>query len=279
MIAIAQQSGGKTSVKPAAIDRVAELQKTISASRLNLWLQCRLKFYFRYFLQIQKPPTPAMHAGSTVHAVLQQWNMARWRRESFDIEKFKALFGNEWVALQDGAQIKWGDGQGEEQASAWRALEHYFAQTPIKPDERPEAVEVSVEADLSPHGLPTLVGVIDLVRAGARIVDFKVVGKTPEPEKAAHIHEIQLTSYSLLYRNATGKREAGLELHHLVKTKAPKLIVSSLPPSTEQQRTRLLRQIESYQSGLDRRDFVPSPGLHCNSCEFISECRVWCGGR
>lgn len=37
-------------------------------------------------------------------------------------------------------------------------------------------------ADLSKHGLPTLVGVIDLVRSGGRIVDFKLVGKTPAPE-------------------------------------------------------------------------------------------------
>jgi hypothetical protein len=27
---------------------IETLQKTVSASRLNTWLQCRLKFYFRY---------------------------------------------------------------------------------------------------------------------------------------------------------------------------------------------------------------------------------------
>lgn len=277
MIAPIEPSVIHTRPKPQPIDRVAELGRTISASRLSLWLGCRLKFYFRYFLQIDKSPTPSMHAGSTVHAVLQHWNMARWRREPFDIERFKALLGTQWIALQEGAQIKWDGEESEEKAAAWRALEHYFAQTPIKAGERPEAVEVSVEADLSQHGLPKLVGVIDLVRAGGRIVDFKVVGKTPESEKAAHLHEIQLTCYSVLYRDATGNEETGLELHHLVKTKAPKLIVSSLPPSTEQQRTRLFRQIESYQAGLERRDFVPSPGLHCHSCEFIGECRLWCG--
>ena len=123
------------------------------------------------------------------------------------------------------------------------------SETPIKADEKPEAVEVGVEADLSRHGLPTLVGIIDLVRAGGRIVDFKVVGKTPGPEQVVHVHEVQLTSYSLLYRDATGRKESGLELHHLVKTKAPKLVVSLLPPATEQQQTRLFRQIESYQAG------------------------------
>jgi len=92
---------------PAAVDRVAELQKTISASRLNLWLGCRLKFYFRYLLQVRKPPTPSMHAGSTVHAVLQHWNMARWRREPFALERFKTLFGSYWTTLQQGSRIPW----------------------------------------------------------------------------------------------------------------------------------------------------------------------------
>ena len=94
-----------------------------------------------------------------------------------------------------------------------------------------------------------------------------------------HVHELQLTAYSALYRDATGRSEGGLELHHLVRTKAPKLIVTSLPPATEQQKTKLFRQIESYQSGLERRDFVPSPGFGCAGCEFFAECRAWKGGQ
>jgi hypothetical protein len=150
---------------------------------------------------------------------------------------------------------------------------NYFTETPIKADERPEAVEVAVSADLSLHGLPTLIGILDLVRSGGRIVDFKLVGKTPDPEMVAHTTEIQLTCYSLLYRDATGRQEGGLELHHLVRTKAPKLVITSLPPATPQQRNRLFRQIESYREGLDRRDFVPSPGFACMGCEFFNECR------
>jgi hypothetical protein len=259
------------------LDRVAELQKTISASRLATWLQCRLKFYFRYVEELSKPPTPSMHAGSTVHAVLQQWNLARWRREPFQVERFKALFGRQWTALQDGFDIHWNEEEEFERSAAWSALEHYLSATPISPDEKPEAVEVRVEADLSSHGLPTLVGVLDLVRSGGRIVDFKVVGKSPNQEHVAHIHEVQLTGYSVLYRDATGSSESALELHHLVKTKAPKLIVSSLPPASQSQQSRLFHQIESYQAGVERRDFVPSPGLQCASCEFINNCRAWCG--
>jgi hypothetical protein len=59
-------------VKPQAKDRIEELQQTISASRLGLWHSCRLKFCFRYVLQLCKPPTPAMHCGSVVPALHAQ---------------------------------------------------------------------------------------------------------------------------------------------------------------------------------------------------------------
>ena len=193
------------------------------------------------------------------------------------MDRFKALFGSQWTASADVAKIRWDGHEESERSAAWSALEHYFRATPIRPDEKPEAVEVRVEADLSRHGLPTLIGVLDLVRSGGRIVDFKVVSKSPSQENLPHLHEVQLTAYSLLYRDATGRCETALELHHLVKTKLPKLIVSRLPPASQSQHHRLFRQIESYQAGVERRHFVPSPGLQCASCEFITECRLWCG--
>ncbi len=255
--------------------RLEYLKRTVSASRLNLWGTCRLKLFFRYVLNEERPPTAAMHAGKVVHAVLQSWNLARWRRAPFPVDQIKGFFENQWKIEKHGVPINFYGEEEDEQSSSLRALEHYFRETPITPDEKPEAVEVRVESDLSRHGLPKLVGIIDLVRAGGRIVDFKLVGKTPDAEQVVHTHETQLTCYSVLYRDATGRPEGGLELHHLVRTKTPKLIVTSLPPMAESRKTRLFKVIESYQSGLARRDFVPSPGFHCAGCEYYHECRAW----
>jgi len=250
---------------------IEALQKTVSASRLNCWLQCRLKFFFRYVEQITKPPTPALHVGSVVHLVLQAWNMARWRKQAFELERFKSLFDKGWA--DQPAAINWDSEEPAQKSGAWSLLEVYFTETPIKANEMPEAVEVPMETDLSKHGLPTLIGILDLVRAGGRIVDFKTAGKTPSAEDAIHLNEIQLSCYSVLYREATGKQESGRELHHLVKTKAPKIIITQLGPMNEAQQVRLFRIMDSYQEGVAREDFVPSPGFHCAGCEFFSECR------
>jgi hypothetical protein len=116
---------------------------------------------------------------------------------------------------------------------------------------------------------------MDLVQQG-KIIDFKTCSSTPNPERAAHTNEVQASSYSLLYREATGKREMGIELHHLVKLKNPKIVITALEPMNNSQEKRIFHLMEAYVSGLDRRDFIPSPGLQCASCEFFNECRVSC---
>ncbi len=254
---------------------IEELTQTVSASRLNTWLQCRLKFHLRYVAGVPKPPTAALHVGKTVHAVLEQWNLARWRNAPLDADAIPAVFEQAWTAQMAEAPVAWGEDEAASKANALAMIQTYLRDTPIPVDEKPEGVEVSVEMDLTSHGLPTLVGVLDLVRAGSRIVDFKTTGRTPSPEMVRHTTEVQTTGYALLYREATGKRESGIELHHLVKLKTPKLVVTEAAPATDQQITRLFHMIDAYVDDLDRRDPVPAPGLQCASCEFFNECRAW----
>ena len=202
--------------------------------------------------------------------------MTRWRWQAIDQNKLRQVFEAGW---SDQGKIDWEGEEAEQKGSAWAVLEKYFADTPIKPNEMPEGVEVPVEADLSHHGLPVLIGILDLVRSGGRIVDFKSAGKTPDNEMALHQNGVQLDCYSVLYREAAGKQEAARELHHLIKTKVPKIVITETGPMPEYQRNRLFRLMEDYVNGLDRGDFIPSPGFGCMGCEYLNECRKWDGGR
>jgi putative RecB family exonuclease len=263
-------------VAPSSTDtktRLEALTEEVSASRLNLWSTCRLKFYFRYVLQVSKPPSPALHLGKVVHSVLQQWNLARWRGDMLSSSDLEKVFDDRWAEQE--RDIDWDAKEPEQSTKALRMLEVYFQQTPIPPDEKPHGVEIRLEADLREHGLPTLIGILDLVRPPGTIVDFKTSAQTPEITRLMHQTEIQLTCYAVLYREATGDEETGFELHHLVKQKVPKLVVTALSKATQRQQDRLFRVIESYVAGVDRQDFVPSPGLHCANCEYFSECRRW----
>jgi putative RecB family exonuclease len=261
---------------PATGNITKEPQSTVSATRLNTWLGCRLRYYFKYVLRLKTPRTAALYVGHTVHAVLKQWNRARWRKEILTPDQLQQAFDTAWVSDQQRERVNWAlNEELDERKQGWALLQTYFNKSPVPQDERIEGVEVQLSADLSKHGLPKLRGILDLVRAGGRIVDYKTVGQTPKDERAIHSNEVQLTAYSVLYREATGKMESGRELHQLVKTKEPKLIVTEQGPMTEQQRTRLFKQMESYVEGLAREDFIPSPGLQCMACSFFNQCRLW----
>ena len=258
----------------------ADPLKYISASRLKCFHTCRLQWFFRYIKQIPTTTSPALFIGQIVHRVLQAWNLARWRQEDASIEQMEQVFSASWVEGCQEEDMIWEspDQESGERVKAWSILEHYLNNSPIPLDEKPEAVEVTVERDFMVAGLPPLVGVIDLVRQGGCIVDFKTTARTPTPLQAKHLNEIQMSCYCVLYREATGNQEGGVELHHLVKTKAPKLVVTPLDPMSPGQARRLMAQMESYVQGIEAEDFVPSPGQHCSWCDYFKECRAWKGG-
>ena len=90
-------------------------------------------------------------------------------------------------------------------------------------------------------------------------------------------HATQLACYALLYREATGQPESGFELHHLIKTKAPKIIVSAFGPMSQPRQSELFRLIDDYLSGIAAEAWIPSPGQHCSWCDYAAECRAMSG--
>ena len=260
--------------EPSEKEILSGLQTTVSASRLSLYLQCRLKFFYRYVLKIKKPKTPALHLGNAVHSVLKDWNKARWLEKPLSLKEVHENYLKAWADNTEGS-VQWDPGEeADDKTTGWRLLDTYLRESHVPPDLKPDAVEVPVEADLVNHGLPRLIGILDLVQR-RKIIDYKTSATTPNADKVQHTTEIQTSSYGLLYRHNTGHTEAGIQLHHLVKLKNPKVVITSLPPMSDQQEQRLYRQMDAYINGLQHQDFIPSPGMHCASCEFFNECRRW----
>lgn len=254
-----------------------EITSVVSASRLNCFHSCRLRFYFRYVLELETVTSPALLVGKAVHAAIEAWNQRRWRGLPSDSTAIQSAFMECWTAIA--SERMWqADEEQAQRDRSWGLAEMYFRESPIPPDEKPEAVEAAVEADLSRFGLPTLVGIIDLVRPGGVIVDFKTSTSVPDARRLWLNHRNQLTIYALLYRESTGRREGGIELHHLVKTKLPKLVVSRFEAISPHDENQLFRTIESFVDGVERGDYVPSPGLQCMHCEYLSQCVKWRGG-
>ncbi len=251
----------------------------ISASRLKSFLTCRLRFYFEKVMALPKPLGPSLHFGRAVHAGLQHYNKARWRdgdrSETAVIAAYEKAFDhpehNQPVAFESDEDRNTLRAKGEP------LLRAFLNTKQIAPEKKPMGVELSLRAELPSLALP-LLGIIDLVEADLTAVDYKTVASTPDLSLEAWLHEIQLTTYSLLIEEATGEPSPGNELVFLVKTKTPKVISHRVPAPDQVQRDRYARLVETYANGVANDHYYPSPGMHCGWCEHRSECSAWKGG-
>ncbi len=79
----------------------ADLISTVSASRLNTFHSCRLKYFWRYVEKVAAPSTPALHTGKAFHDVLRRFNLGRWKGTPCSREELHEGFLDYWAS--DGA--------------------------------------------------------------------------------------------------------------------------------------------------------------------------------
>ena len=255
----------------------------VSPSRLGWWVRCPLAFKFRYLDGIKTPTTPSLFLGKICHAALERSYRHRQLGISVEVADIIARLADSWGQVADEEDMKF-ESAAEEQALQKQAgdlVTAYLAYVPAA-GPRPLAVETSVEATLvdpttgEDLGIP-LLGIMDLVLddpAGPVIADFKTSAKSAEPLEITH--EIQLTSYSYLFRHCAQRQEAGLEIRSLVKTKTPKIEFHRYPARTEGHLRRLLAIIREYLDALDAGRFNFRPGFNCGFCDYRDgPCRQW----
>jgi putative RecB family exonuclease len=267
---------------PAA-DRRGGVWEYISPSRLNLWLRCPLAFKLQYIDGIRMPTTPSLFLGKAVHDGLEILYRHRQLGAELEAEDVAKRISDGWDGLVAKESMRF-DSTAEEDALKQQALALVAVYMDHVADtlEIPLAVETSMEAPLidpdtgEDLGIP-LTGIVDLVvdeRAGPLIVDFKTAAKSSPPFEITH--EIQLSSYAYLFRQATGDEEGGLEIRSLVKTKTPKIEFHTYQARREQHFRRLFAVIRAYLDDLDRGSFVFRPGFACIMCDHRDgACRDW----
>ncbi len=92
------------------------------------------------------------------------------------------------------------------------------------------------------------------------------------------MHEIQLTAYAYLFRKTAGRKEAGLEIRSLIKTKTPKIEFHGYPRRSRAHFRRLFSIIREYLDALEKGRFSYRPGFSCTMCDYRHRhCTAWSG--
>ena len=255
----------------------------VSPSRLNLWLRCPLAFKLRYIDGVRTPTSPAAFMGKVVHAGLEVFYRHRQLGISLSATESSTRVTDAWDHLrhEDDVALDSVEQEAKLRQQAVDLVAAYVSQVP-KEELPPEAVEVALESPLvdpasgEDLGIP-LVGIVDLIRASLTIADFKTTARSGRPLEVAH--EVQLGCYAYLFRQVTGRKEDGLEICNLVKTKAPKVERHPFPARNERHLRRLFAVIRAYLDSIDSAKFLYRPGFACSMCDFrdSAHCRGWCG--
>ena len=269
--------------RDAVADRKGGVWDYVSASRLNLWLRCPLAFKCKYIDGVRTPTSPAAFLGKVVHAGLEAVYRHRKLQVPLSLTEINHRVDSSWDLLRGTEDVLFESIEKETavKAQATALVLSYVAQVPDD-EPAPEAVEVALETALvdpgtgEDLGIP-LVGIVDLIRDGPLITDFKTTSRSGAPLEVAH--EIQLGCYSYLFRQVTGRTEAGLEIINLVKTKTPKVERHSFPARDKRHFQRLFAVIRAYLDALDSGKFVYRPGIGCQMCDFknSAHCCGWNG--
>jgi len=251
----------------------------VSPSRLSLWMKCPLAFRRRYVEGFHTAPSPALFVGKVTHSVLAHIYRLRQAGQDCPADSLPMLVADAWKFGME-TEPPFFENDAEEEKSRYQILDlvqAYLSSIPVQ-DEKPIAIEKRYEVpliDLATRenlGIP-LVGVLDLVLnedCGQVIVDFKTSATASISDLA---HEIQLTAYAYLFREATEGEELRSEIRQLVKTKVPKIITHRFPRRTDEHFTRFFGLVREYLDALDRKVFNYRPSWTCGTmCEHYVTC-------
>ena len=270
---------------PTAERQTGGIWDYISPSRLNTWLRCPLAWKLRYIDGIRTPTSPALFLGKMVHSGLEVLYRHRQLCVELSAEDVATRMIDGWDETVDTESMKF-ETTEEEGILKKRAVDLVAAYMEHTADtqETPLAVETSMEAPLvdpftgEDVGIP-LLGIVDLVvddRDGPSICDFKTSARSSPPHEITH--EIQLSCYSYLFRQATGNEEGGLEIRSLIKTKKPRIEFHTYQARTECHFRRLFSVVRSYLDDLEQGCYVFRPGFGCAMCDHREgACRDWHG--
>ena len=232
----------------------------LSATAIEAYQDCPLKFKFSHFLKVPTGPQAALTFGNIMHQCVRYYfELRRTSMPSFDaVQEF---FEGAWkdVGFEDAYQERAYRKAGLEQLCAF--VERHNA-LPVP------ATEIRMEEDFACDlGDVTLEGRIDLVRPlddrGVELVDYKT-GR-PRSQKDAD-ESLQLSVYALAARESLKLDPARLTFYNLTSNEP--VSTARTPRDLENMKQEILAVAGQIRQKL----FPAQPGFVCRYCNYRMIC-------
>ena len=239
----------------------------LSYSQLATFETCPLQYKYRYIIKIPIPPSAALSFGDTIHKVVRAFYGFVKNGEHPNLETLLKLLDDQWVSVGFGNKAY----EAKLKAHGRELLEGFFKKG-YDPKNIPIALEEPFKIKITP--LLTLGGKIDRIDkhedGTIEIIDYKT-GTAPKSRDAAR--DEQLSVYAL------SAAQGG------IYKDPPKKVIVSFYFFEGQEKVSATRNQEELANArkeilekakvMERSDFTPTPGRHCDFCEFRLICEAW----
>lgn len=241
----------------------------LSATAIEDYLSCPLKFKFGHYFKIPAGPQPTLTFGNIMHVCVRQYfNLRRQAVPAF--EEIEAFYLDSWkgAGFEDSYQEQTYQKAGLEQLRQFVDAQNARA-LPAGAIEMEKHFALDL-GDIVLEGRIDQINplaALDARAAGPRrpveLVDYKT-GK-PRSQKDAE-KSLQLSVYALAARHVLGVEPERLTFYNLTNNTP----VSSV--RTEKDLEEMRRQVREVAEEIRRRIFPPTPGFVCKYCDFMPIC-------
>ena len=243
----------------------------LSASDLDLYRICPLKYKFARVFAIPEEPTINQRFGILIHQVLERFHAGELRDEDPNraegeehphrgLDRLLWLFEAGWRRAGFGAS----DDELQYRDRAVAALTRYWERH-VRSDSMPIWLERAFTFEIGPHQLRGRIDRVDrLPGGGYELIDYK----TGEAKTASElVRDLQLALYRIGAREAWQvEAEAGSYWYVLEDEKVP-------VPSAPDDRERVERTVIEVADGIQSQDFEPRPSYEiCSWCDYRLIC-------
>lgn len=231
----------------------------LSYSQLSTFTTCPLQYKYRYILRIPVPPSAALSFGDTMHKTIRAFYALVKEGKHPTKDALVRLLDEHWSHLGYGDKVY-------EQKMKRRGIEllEGFYEKGYDRKVIPTSLEEPFKIKITPA--LTFGGKIDridtLPDGTVEIIDYKT-GQAPKSRDVTR--DKQLTVYAL--------------------SQAPKRVIVSFyffegqekisATRSKEELEEAKKEIAAKASEISRSDFAPTPGKHCDFCEFRLICQAW----
>jgi len=228
----------------------------LSASDIETYRSCPLKYKFARVFRIPQEPTMNQRFGILVHQVLERWHAARTGSRE------------ELLALLDAGWRRGGFGDSEEErqfrVKAVASLHRYFERDAGERSE-PVWLEKAFQFKLGAHVLRGRVDRVDrLADGGYELVDYK----TGRPRTQTQLREdVQLSLYAMAAKEAWQVESTSEAYHYVLDDEKVRV------PAEELDRDWILDTVARVADGIQAQGFEPTPSYAaCSWCDYRIVC-------